>query len=603
MFYPEEIIEEVRQRNDIVDVIGSYVKLTKRGSNHQGLCPFHNEKTPSFSVNQQRQIYKCFGCGKAGNVITFVMEYENMTFPDALKLLADRAGVKLPKAEYSEEMQRNVNIRNSLLEIYKTAAVYYHSVLRSPQGSDGYAYLKGRQLSDEIIVKFGLGYSPKSGSVLYKKLKEAGYRDDILKASELFSYSEADGARDKFWNRVMFPIMDVNNKVIAFGGRVMGDGIPKYLNSNETKIFEKSRNLYAMNIARRSKAGYLLLCEGYMDVIALHQAGFDNAVASLGTALTGLQANLMSRYTKNVVITYDSDGAGTKAALRAIPILKEAGISVKVLKMAPYKDPDEFINALGKDEYQKRIDNALPAFYFELECIEKGYDMDNPEEKTKFYNEIAKRMLEFSDELERTNYCQAVCKHYNISYDEFRRLVNKMAAGIQVVEPEKKIINNNSGTKSLVDLELNKDRLESERLVFTWSMEQSNYFKVMREYLSVSDFQPGIPRMIAELVYRQTENANAIINPASLVNHFETVEEQMVVSDLFQTEIWEQMDGDSKIKDKAFAETIGKILELNNKERMNEASRTGDNKTVMECMTAKKKISGQVKNILNRLAD
>ena len=603
MYYPEEIIEEVRRRSDIVDVIGSYVKLTRRGSNYQGLCPFHNEKTPSFSVNQQRQIYKCFGCGKAGNVITFVMEYENMTFPDALKLLADRSGVNLPKAEYSEDMQKNANMRAALHEMYKTAAIYYHSVLRSPQGSDGYAYLKSRQLSDETIVKFGLGYSPKSNSILYKKLKEAGYKEEILKASELFSYSETAGARDKFWNRVMFPIMDVNNKVIAFGGRVMGDGIPKYLNSNETKIFEKSRNLYAMNIARRSRSGYLLLCEGYMDVIALHQAGFDNAVASLGTALTGLQANLMSRYTKNVVITYDSDGAGTKAALRAIPILKEAGISTKVLRMAPYKDPDEFIKALGREEYQKRIDEAQPAFYFELSCMEAGYDMDNPEDKTKFFNEVAKKMLDFTDELERTNYCQAVSKRYNISYDEFRKLVNRMAAGIDTNKGSIPLRSDTTQKKNNAAENLNKDRLESERLIFTWSMENRKYCDMMRECLKTDDFQEGIPRKIAELSYKQAENGDGRINPASLVNYFETAEEQMVVSDLFQTEIWEQMEDDAKIKDKAFAETIGKVLEMNNKERMNEASRVGDNNAVMECMLAKKKISAQVKTILILLAD
>ncbi|MGN0165188.1 MAG: DNA primase [Lachnospiraceae bacterium] len=603
MYYPDEIIEEVRQRSDIVDVIGSYIKLKRTGSNYQGLCPFHNEKTPSFSVNQPKQIYKCFGCGKAGNVITFVMEYENMSFPDALKLLADRAGVQLPKAEYSEEMQKTASLKASLHEIYKTAAIYYHSVLRSPQGSEGYAYLKSRQLSDETIVKFGLGYSPKSNSLLYRKLKDAGYKEDVLKASELFSYNETAGARDKFWNRVMFPIMDINNKVIAFGGRVMGDGIPKYLNSNETKIFEKSRNLYAMNIARRSRSGYLLLCEGYMDVIALHQAGFDNAVASLGTALTGLQANLMSRYTKKVIITYDSDEAGTKAALRAIPILKGAGLTVKVLRMAPYKDPDEFIKALGRGEYQKRIDEAMSAFNFELSCMEKGFDLDNPEEKTRFFNEVAKKMLEFTDELERTNYCQAVAKHYNISYDEFRRLVNRMAVGIDVnnvtVMPERRQSPDGKNSKNG---NLNKDRLECERLIFTWSMEAQKYCDVMREYLDLDAFQEGIPRRVAELSYKQAEESGGKLTPASLVSCFETVEEQMSVSDLFQTEIWEQME-DDKSRDKAFAEAMGRILEMKNKELMNEASRRGDNNAVMECMLAKKKISAQVKNIISRLAE
>lgn len=603
MYYPDSIIEEVRHGNDIVDVIGSYVKLTKRGSNHQGLCPFHNEKTPSFSVNRQRQIFKCFGCGKSGNVITFVMEYENMDFQDAVKLLADRAGVSLPKAEtQTEEARRRASLRESLFGLYKTAAIYYHKTLRSDRGAEGYEYLKGRSLSNETIVKFGLGYSPKANSELYGILKEKGFSDEVIKESELFRYDERNGARDKFWNRVMFPIMDINGRVIAFGGRVMGDGIPKYLNSNETKIFEKSKNLYAMNIARRTRRDCFLLCEGYMDVIALHQAGFDNAVASLGTSLTSQQAGLLSRYSKSVIITYDSDGAGVKAALRAIPILKNVGITVKVLKMTPYKDPDEFIKALGQEEYQKRIDEAQPAFYFELDCMESAYDMGNPEEKTKFFNELAVKMLEFPDELERTNYCEAAAKRYGIPYGEFRKLVNKKAltkeASTWTNEPEPSVFRQEQ--KKNIKLSLDRNLFEAEKMILTWGMEEKKYSDVIAACLTEEDFQEGVPRKAAGGVFKQIDSEGKI-DPAPLISLFEDTEEQSVASDLFQDENWNRIK-DSKVRDRAFSDAMKRILENSNKRRMNEASQRGDNNTVMECIKAKKQISEQVKKILNRLA-
>ena len=354
--YSREVIDEVISRNDIVDVISGYVKLKKNGSSYTGLCPFHNEKSPSFSVSGQRQLYHCFGCGAGGNVITFVMEYENMTFLEAVKMLGERAGVALPQTSMSEEDRKERGIRDRLLEINKIAATYYYRQLRSENGKAGLDYLKKRELSDSTINSFGLGYATQSTGNLYKLLKDKGYDDDILKESGLFTYER--GIHEKFWNRVIFPIMDINNKVIGFGGRVMGDAKPKYLNSPETRLFDKSRNLYGLNIARTSRKPNMIICEGYMDVISMHQAGFNQAVASLGTALTPGHARLLKRYTDNVLITYDSDEAGVKAALRAIPILKEAGLSTKVINMRPYKDPDEFIKAMGAEAFQERIDNA-----------------------------------------------------------------------------------------------------------------------------------------------------------------------------------------------------------------------------------------------------
>ena len=281
MYFSEELIEEIRQRNDIVDVISGYVKLQKKGSSYFGLCPFHNEKSPSFSVSRQKQMYYCFGCGAGGNVITFVMEYENFSFVEAVRMLAERAGVEIPEVEYSQEAKAKADLKSTLLEVNKLAAKYFYAQLKSEQGKMAYTYLTKRGLSEETIKNFGLGYSNKYSDDLYKYLKLKGYSDDILAKAGLISVNEKSGVYDKFWNRVMFPIMDVNNRVIGFGGRVMGDAKPKYLNSPETEVFDKSRNLYGLNRARTSRKSYFLICEGYMDVIALHQAGFTNAVASL----------------------------------------------------------------------------------------------------------------------------------------------------------------------------------------------------------------------------------------------------------------------------------------------------------------------------------
>ena len=395
--YSDELIEEVRSRNDIVDVISQYVRLSKKGSTYFGLCPFHNEKTGSFSVSPNKQMYYCFGCHAGGNVFTFLMQYENYTFGEAMEALAERAGVDLPKQEYTAAQRQEADRRARLLEINKEAAKYFFVLLRGERGKRALDYFKKRALSDETIHKFGLGYSDQYSDDLYRYLRSKGYDDEILKDSGLVTIDEVRGGHDKFWNRVMFPIMDVHNKVIGFGGRVMGDGEPKYLNSPETKIFDKSRNLYGLNFARATKKPQLLLCEGYMDVIALHQAGFDNAVASLGTALTSGHANLLKRYTKEVYLTYDSDGAGIKAALRAIPILKEVGITTKIINMKPYKDPDEFIKALGAEAYQERIDQAENSFLFEVRMEEQQHVMHDLESKTAFYNAVAYMLFEFTE--------------------------------------------------------------------------------------------------------------------------------------------------------------------------------------------------------------
>lgn len=555
MYYQEELVEEIRARNDIVDVIGSYVRLSKKGSSYMGLCPFHNEKSPSFSVSAAKQMYHCFGCGVGGNVFTFIMEYENYSFIEALKLLAERAGITLPEIEYSEEAKRAANLKGRLFEINKIAAKYFFYQLKSERGKGALDYLKERSLTEETIVHFGLGYSNKTSDDLYRYLKNSGYEDELLRQSGLISMEEAKGAFDKFWNRVMFPIMDVNNKVIGFGGRVMGEGAPKYLNSPETKIFDKSRNLYGLNFARQSRMSYLLICEGYMDVISLHQAGFTNAVASLGTAFTALQAKLLSRYTKEVLLTYDSDGAGMKAALRAIPIIKEAGLSVKVINMQPYKDPDEFIKACGVEEYQKRIDQAQNSFFFEVEATQKHFHMEDPEQKTRFFNELAKMLLQFREELERNNYIEAAAKKYGISYDNLRQLVNRYGAQMSniYIAQETRVREKDSLRSKNKPEEGIK---QSQKLLLTWLIEDNKLFEQIEGIIDESDFTEELYQKTAAMLLEQYQKEH-VVNPAKIINYFESKEEQTAVADLFNTQISGEMNENERKK--AFEETIVKI--------------------------------------------
>ena len=551
MRYPEEVVEEVRMKNDIVDVISGYVKLQKKGSNYFGLCPFHNEKSPSFSVSPSKQMYYCFGCGAGGNVITFVMEYENYSFMEALQMLADRAGVALPKQEYSKEAKEAADLRTALLEINRMAANYYYFQLTNPQGEVGYRYLRDRQLADDTIRHFGLGFANKTSDDLYRYLRAKGYDDKILKETGLVTIEER-GAHDKFWSRVMFPIMDVNNRVIGFGGRVMGAGEPKYLNSPETKLFDKSRNLYGLNYARLSREKYILICEGYMDVIAMHQAGFTNAVASLGTAFTTQHAALLKRYTDKVVLTYDSDGAGTKAALRAIPILRDVGMSIRVLNMQPHKDPDEFIKNMGAEAFRERIEQARNSFLFEIDVLKRNYEMDDPEQKTEFYNQVAKKLCEFPEALERENYLEAVSREFFINYEDLKRLVNRMGARLGPVAPREE--EENTAGKKKKDRE--DGRNQSQRLLLTWLIENPFLFDKIEGIITPDDFIEDLYHQVAKMVFDGHAAGN--LNPAEILNHFINDEEQYrVVAGLFNASLKESLDNEEQKK--AFSETIMKV--------------------------------------------
>lgn len=552
MHYPEELIEEVRTSNNIVDVISGYVKLNKKGNSYFGLCPFHNEKSPSFSVSSEKQMYYCFGCHAGGNVITFLMEYEHFSFVESVNFLAERSGIKLPEVSFSKEEKKKADRRAAILEMNKLSANYFYSRLKSDAGKIALDYFKKRKLSEDTIKHFGLGYSLQYNNDLYLYLKQKGYSDDILKDSGLITFNEKYGPQDKFWNRVMFPIMDINNRVIGFGGRVMGDGEPKYLNSPETICFDKSRNLYGLNFARTTRESFMLLCEGYMDVIALHQAGFTNAVASLGTAFTSQHAILLKRYTKEVILVYDSDEAGTNAALRAIPMLRDVGMSVKVLRMEPYKDPDEFIKNLGADEFKKRIENAKNGFLFEIEMLEKNYSLSDPDGKTRFFKEVATKLLGFSEELERENYIESLASIYNIDSDQLQSMVKSVSiklSGITVPHRSKSAIHKKEEKEDGMQL--------SQKLFLTWLIEEPMLYEKIKEYILPQDFTEPFFREVAYMLYEQFENGK--INPAGIISHFTDEESQRRAAGIFNTSLSQLKTKEEK--EKALNDTIYKLKE------------------------------------------
>lgn len=549
-YYSQELVEEIRSRSDIVDVISGYIRLQRKGSNYVGVCPFHNDRNPSMSVNQPRQIYHCFSCGAGGDVFKFVMDYEGLTFPEAMRTLADRAGVELPRQEYSEEAKQQADLKTQILELNRLAAKYYYYMLRQPAGKQGWDYLTGRSLSADTIKRFGLGYASKYSDDLYRYLKNKGYSDQLLKESGLVQADEKRGMYDKFWNRVIFPIMDANNRVIGFGGRVMGDGKPKYLNSPETRVFDKSRNLYGLNFARRSRKPNIILCEGYMDVIAMHQAGFTQAVASLGTAFTQQQSVILKRYTNEVLLTYDSDEAGVRAAMRAIPILKDAGLTARILRMEPYKDPDEFIRAEGAEEFRKRMEQAESSFFFELRILERQYDFREPESKTAFFREVSRKLLEFEAGIERNNYIEAVADKYHLTYEQLLKMVSQTGKKLGDIQKAQKPASlANQRRKKAED-----GSLRSQRLLIAWMSSDEKLFANIVRYVEPEEFTDPVCRKTAELLMEQWKGGR--LNPASLFQYFTDEEEQKKVSAMFSDTI-PTLSG--REEEKALQETILRV--------------------------------------------
>ncbi|MGN0396096.1 MAG: DNA primase [Coprococcus sp.] len=582
MYYSDEIIEEVLSRNDIVDVINSYTSLKRKGNNYEACCPFHHEKTPSFKVSREKQMYHCFGCGVGGNVFTFVMEYENLSFPEAVEQLASRAGITLPEKNESASDRAKEQYRMTLKEINRSAAAYFHYILRhSEHGKRAYDYFKGRGLSDETIDKFALGYSDIYKDDLYKYLRNKGYTDEQLRESGLVSISEKEGGTDKFWNRAMIPILDINGKVIAFGGRVLGDGKPKYINTSDTPVFDKSHNLFAMNIARRSRRKGFICCEGYMDVISMHQAGFDNAVASLGTAFTFGHANIIKRYANEVYLAYDSDEAGVAATLKVIDILREVGVSARVINMKPYKDPDELIQALGSEGFEERVNSAESAMMFEASVLSERYNQNDPGEKTKFQNELARKLSVIDDVLERSNYIDAVSNKYNIDRDALKEKVHAYGiAGIakpEVVEREER--RNEAASSSRMA------ENKTAKLLLTWLVNEPSLFEKLEGIIDENDFEDGIYRVVAKKLFEQY-NLNGKVEPAVIINIFETLEEQHLVAEMLQTDL--RIDMTESEIDAAITDVVRKI-KLNSIET--ELSHTNDIVRMQQLIKDKANIS------------
>ena len=405
MAFPENFINELTERNDIVEVVSSYVRLSKKsGSNLFGLCPFHSEKTPSFSVSPDKQIYHCFGCGKGGGVINFVMEIENLSFPEAVEFLAKRAGMPMPEETNDRESRR----RARMLELNKAAARFFYEQLSTPAGQAACDYMRKRKLSPATARNFGIGFAPDSWNSLTEAMKAKGFTEKELAEAGLVRHGKNGGVYDTFRNRLMFPVIDVRGNVIGFSGRILGDGEPKYMNSPETLVFNKSRNLFALNLAKKSKCGYIILSEGNIDVASLHQAGFDSAVASLGTSLTPEQARLISRYTDQVVIAYDNDGAGIKAAQRAIGILEKLDLKVKVLRLEGAKDPDEFIKLKGPEAFRKLLEGSEDQIDYRLRAVTEKYDLSSDGDKVAFLKEATELVARLPGAVERQVYAMRV---------------------------------------------------------------------------------------------------------------------------------------------------------------------------------------------------
>lgn len=587
MIYSDDFIERVRAGNNIEDVISGYVRLQRKGTSYMGLCPFHNEKTPSFSVHPARQTYHCFGCGASGDVFNFLMEYEKLSFKEAVRTLAVRAGIEIPTEDVSEEKKKEISEKSRLFDIQKEAAKFYLFKLRTPEGRIASEYLKNRGLSDETIKSFALGYSGRDGSGLYQYLKEKGYTDALLKESGLFTWDEKRNTMsEKFWNRVMFPIMDINRKVIGFGGRVFGDAKPKYLNSPETKLFDKSRNLYGLYAARASRQKNIIICEGYMDVISLHQAGFTNAVASLGTALTSQQAALLHRYTKEVLLMYDSDEAGIKAALRGIPLLRNAGLSSRVVNLKPYKDPDELLKAKGHDELAGRIERAENGFMFELRILYDGYDMRDPQNASEFYHKAAEKLMTFADEIERNSYIEVVSRTYNIQTDVLKRQIAKLAMKGNI--PNEKFMVSDKPYKKR---EKTQQGDKAEKTLLSWLCKKPELRSKAANEITADDFGNEMNRTIAQQLFGMYDEG--IYNPVSILNRFEESSEKSEAAAIIEGAMLPEREEDIY---KAVREAVFVVKEAALKRKAENINPT-DMAALQELMQDKKKLEELKKHI------
>ena len=422
--YSDELIEEIRTNNDIVDVISKYVTLKRSGRNFFGLCPFHKEKSPSFAVSPDKQIFHCFGCGAGGNVIHFISKIEGLDFKDTLELLANRANIELPTLENSED-DKTARLKSKVYEINKIAAEFYHENLYKPTSKMAQEYIKKRKLDNRTLKAFLIGYAGNFNE-LYLLLKQKGFTEEEMLASSLVKRTDNGGYMDSFRKRLMFPIQDVRERVIAFGGRVLDDSKPKYINSPENIVYSKGRNLFGLNVAKKHDTKRIIIVEGYMDAISLYQRGITNVVASLGTAMTESQGRLLRRHSEQVILGYDADGAGQAAILRGMEILQNLGCDIRVLQIEGAKDPDEYIVKFGEGRFRLAMDNAISLVEFTVKNLKKDLNLDNTSDKIKFLNEIAKILSKVENTMEREIYIEKIASGYNISKEAIYAEVNKL---------------------------------------------------------------------------------------------------------------------------------------------------------------------------------
>ena len=512
--YSDEIIEEVRQNNDIVDIISQYVHLTRKGRNYFGLCPFHNEKSPSFSVSPDRQIFHCFGCGVGGNVYTFLMKIEGITFREALEQLAERANIQLPTLENNADTARE-ELKSKVYKVNEFTAEFYHQNLYKPVAKIAQEYVKKRRMNNETLEAYKIGYSGKFDE-LYKALKAQGFGEKEILESGLVNKNDNGTYIDRYRNRLMFPICDARGKVIAFGGRVLDDSKPKYINSPENVVYSKGRHLFGLNVAKKDSAKKILIVEGYMDVISLHQRGITNVVGALGTALTEQQGWLLRRTTEQVILGFDADGAGQTAIARSMEILQKMGCDMRVLQIEGAKDPDEFIVKFGEGKFKLAIDNAISLVEFKVKNLKKDFYLENTGDKIKFLNEIAKILSKVENTMEREIYIEKIAKGYNISKEAIYAEVNKL---IYVgVKEDKTLQNKNREIRKITREQENNNKIDEDlkrredTIIALLLDANTNVFKKIKEHIKPEEFKDETNRKIAEQLYIELDKSESNIN-------------------------------------------------------------------------------------------
>lgn len=554
MLYPQELIDEIRTQNDIVSVISEYIALKPKGSSYFGLCPFHNESTPSFSVSADKQFYYCFGCGESGNVYSFIMRMENCDFPEAVKRLADRAHISLPEPEYSAEAARAERLKQQIYEMHRAAGRYYYAALHSRNGERALKYLNERGVKEEIQKRFGIGYAPSGRDHLCRYLKEKGFSTDAMIKSGLVMVSkDGKGLYDRFFNRLMFPIFDLQGRPIAFGGRVIDKGEPKYLNSPETVVFNKSRTLYGMNFAKAARKKEIILVEGYMDMISIYQAGFPNVVAGLGTAFNNDHARTLRKLADSVILLYDSDEAGTRAALRAIPVLVNNGFDVKVTQVKGAKDADEFIKKYGAEAFGKLIVDAVSHITFRIGCAGKNYNLENADHRVRFAEEAAKILADVANDIERDVYTKETAAVCGIDEAALRSRISRIRDASEsefLMEAEKKRKRVYSDKESR-DIRP-KGITEAQKTILSMAVENDKVLKAVFSVLKAEEFEDGVYRTLAESIYNDSVSGRKSV-PADLVSCFENIEDQNTAAAVFAVK--NDIDNVSKLE-KAVTENV-----------------------------------------------